>query len=209
MYRFVGIIARLILPRLFRIHVTGREHIPQEGGVVLACNHISWLDVILLAFVVQPRPIHYMAKKELFQRKGVAWFLRSLHAFPVDRQKPGPSALKIPLAMLQSGEVVGIFPTGTRTSEDATLKQGAVTIAMRAKAPLVVAVYQGPRSLKFSYLFHRAAVELHFWPALSMPQDGDRRQAQTVVMQQLSERLGGEVESNEMHDGHPAQSSQV
>ncbi|QBD83373.1 1-acyl-sn-glycerol-3-phosphate acyltransferase [Ktedonosporobacter rubrisoli] len=206
MYRFLAIVAYLIIPRFFRVKVTGKEHVPQQGGIVLTCNHISWLDVILLAFVVLPRPIHYMAKKELFQQKLVAWFLRSMHAFPVDRQKPGPSALKIPLAALQSGEVVGIFPSGTRASEDAALKQGAVTIAMRAKSPLIVAVYQGPKRFKLSYLWHRPSISMHFWPALLIPNEGDRKQAQAMVMQQLSLLLGSEPGSKEAQPDFSAQS---
>lgn len=197
MYRFVALVAHLVLPRLFRIHVTGKEHVPQEGGVVLTCNHGSWLDIILLAFAVWPRPVHYMAKKELFQQKWMAWFLHSLYAFPVDRQKPGPSVLKIPLAVLQSREVVGIFPSGTRV-ENTALKQGAVTIAMRAKTPLIVAVYRGPKRLKLSYLLHRPSVSLHFWPALIIPYDEDRKQAQTMMMQQLNALLGSELSSKEL-----------
>ena len=188
MYRLVALLAHLILPRLFRIHVTGKEHVPQEGGVVLTCNHRSCLDVIVLAFVVWPRPVYYMAKKELFRQKWMASFLHSLHAFPVDRQKPGPSALKIPLAVLQSREVVGIFPSGTR-AEDTALKQGAITIAMRADAPLIVAVYQGPKRLKLTYLLHRPPVSLHFWPTLLVSHDGDRKQAQTTATQQLTQDL--------------------
>ena len=191
MYRFVAMVVRFILPCFFRIHVTGKEHVPSEGGVVLTCNHLSWLDVIFLAFAVLPRPVHYMAKKELFRRKWVARFFYSLHAFPVDRHKPGPSALKIPLAALREGEIVGIFPGGTRTGEDVALKQGAVTIAMRADVPLLAAVYQGPKRFRFSYIVRRPSVSLQFWPALSISQHGDRKQEQAIVMQQLSERLQG------------------
>ncbi|GHO43373.1 lysophospholipid acyltransferase family protein [Ktedonospora formicarum] len=189
-YRLLAFIARLILPCFFRIHITGEDHVPSEGRVVLTCNHTSWLDVLFLAYATLPRPIHYMAKKELFKQALVAWFLRSLHAFPVDRQKPGPSVLKNSLAILENGDVLGIFPSGTRTNEDTALKQGAVTIALRAQAPLIAAVYRGPLRWKLSYLFRRPSVTLHFWPALSSSHDGeDRKQAQMLLMQRLSERL--------------------
>lgn len=195
-YRLLAFIARLLLPCFFRIHVTGKDHLPSKGRIVLTCNHVSWLDVLFLAYAVLPRPTNYMAKKELFKRPLVAWFLRSLHAFPVDRQKPGPSVLKNSLALLEKENVLGIFPSGTRTSEDTALKQGAVTIALRAQAPLIAAVYRGPLRWKLSYLFRRPSVSLHFWPALSGPHNGeDRKQAQMLLMQQLSERLTQEPQS--------------
>jgi 1-acyl-sn-glycerol-3-phosphate acyltransferase len=89
-----------------------------------------------------------MAKKQLFDNKAIGWFLRQLNAFPVDRDNPGPSVLKIPYKLLSEGEVVGIFPSGTRTSEQTALKQGAITIAQRSKVPIIPAVYIGPDNLK-------------------------------------------------------------
>ncbi|GCE45352.1 1-acyl-sn-glycerol-3-phosphate acyltransferase [Thermosporothrix hazakensis] len=193
MYRFVALIARLLLPLFFRISFSGREHVPSQGGAVLACNHVSWLDVIFLAYAVQPRPVHYMAKRELFQHKLIARFLRSIHAFPVNRENPGPSALKTPLQLLREGKVVGIFPGGTRKSEDIALKQGAVTIALRADVPLIPARYRGPLRLRISYLFRRPEVSIQFMPALEMPQEADRKQTQLLATQRLSELLGGIV----------------
>ncbi|MDW7673501.1 MAG: lysophospholipid acyltransferase family protein, partial [Bacillota bacterium] len=111
------------------------------------------------AISIFPREIHYMAKKELFKNSLVAAFLRSLHAFPVDRDAPGPSSLKIPLGLLKKGETVGIFPTGTRTVNN-SLKQGAVTIAQMAKAPLVPVVYKGPVGLKAKNFFARETASI-------------------------------------------------
>ena len=74
--------------------------------------------------------------------------MKKIHAFPVDRENPGPSSIKTPIKLLKEGKIVGIFPSGTRTSEDVPLKRGAVTIAQMGKAPLVPAAYKGPSTGK-------------------------------------------------------------
>jgi 1-acyl-sn-glycerol-3-phosphate acyltransferase len=74
--------------------------------------------------------------------------LRKLNAFPVDRANPGPSVLKSPSRLLAQGEIVGIFPSGTRIEEKTALKQGAITIVSRSKVPIIPAAYVGPNSFK-------------------------------------------------------------
>ena len=76
--------------------------------------------------------------------------LKSLNAFPVDRENPGPSTLK-PVNLLKEHKTIGIFPTGHRTSEGAPLKRGAATIAMLGKAPILPAAYVGPKNSWFDY----------------------------------------------------------
>jgi 1-acyl-sn-glycerol-3-phosphate acyltransferase len=98
----------------------------------------------MLALAVYPTQIHFMAKKELFNSSFSDKFLRSINAFPVNRENPGPSTLKIPLKLLKENKCVGIFPGGTRTTEDVPLKRGAVTIGLKAKAPILPAAYSGP-----------------------------------------------------------------
>lgn len=114
----------------------------------MTCSHIGWIDVIMLGIAVYPTPVHFMAKKELFANAFAERFLRSIKAFPVNRENPGPSALKIPMKLLKENRCVGIFPSGTRSNEDVPLKKGAVTIAVKSKAPLLPAVYQGPSTFK-------------------------------------------------------------
>jgi hypothetical protein len=73
------------------------------------------------------------------------------------------------------------------------LKQGAVSFALRAHAPLIAAVYQWPGLFRFSYMVRRPFVSLQFWPALHIGQSGDRKQEQAMAIQQLSERLRGQL----------------
>ncbi|GER67720.1 1-acyl-sn-glycerol-3-phosphate acyltransferase [Weizmannia acidilactici] len=148
MYRFGYYIVSFILLLLGgKMKKENKEKIPAAPFVVV-CTHRSWLDIIFLALALWPYEIHYMAKQELFSKKWVKWLLTKLHAFPVNRENPGPSSLKIPMKILKEGEIVGIFPSGTRSSEHVSLKRGAVTIALKANVPLVPAVYKGPKTFK-------------------------------------------------------------
>ncbi|QTD41877.1 1-acyl-sn-glycerol-3-phosphate acyltransferase [Sporosarcina sp. Te-1] len=157
MYAVILRIAKMILGVLGKYEVKNKHLLPSEGGYIVTCTHKGWLDVVVLA-VCLPRPIHFMAKQELFRVKLLSSFLRKLNAFPVNRENPSPSSIKIPIKLLKRGEVVGIFPGGTRTTEDVALKRGAVTIANLAKAPVVPAVYEGPRSIRELLKMRKATI---------------------------------------------------
>jgi 1-acyl-sn-glycerol-3-phosphate acyltransferase len=148
MYKFCANAIKLIFGLRGGIKVYNKENLPSDSGFVIACTHTGWVDVVALGAGLLPYEIHYMAKKELFAKKLIGKFLSSVHAFPVDRENPGPSSIKTPIKLLKEGEVVGIFPSGTRTIEDVPLKRGAVTIAQLGKSPLVPAAYSGPSNGK-------------------------------------------------------------
>ncbi|SFJ41036.1 lysophospholipid acyltransferase family protein [Thermoflavimicrobium dichotomicum] len=158
MYRFAAVIVSTFLKLFYRFKVVGRENLPASGGFVIACNHTGWLDILSLAIGILPYQVNYMAKKELFTNRFVAWFLSKLKSFPVDRDNPGPSSLKVPIRLLRNGEVVGIFPSGTRTQEEVPLKRGAVFLSEKAKVPLVPAIYVGPPAIRFRDLFRRKKI---------------------------------------------------
>lgn len=146
MYKFMKLLAKGLFSGFRKMNIEQINYLPETGGYIVACSHTGWVDVVALG-VALPRPIHFMAKKELFYNKLIASFLRKINAFPVNRENPGPSSLKIPVKLLKSGEVVGIFPSGTRSSEDVSLKRGAVTIANLSKVPIVPAFYHGPSTI--------------------------------------------------------------
>ncbi|WP_042346621.1 lysophospholipid acyltransferase family protein [Bacillus massiliigorillae] len=148
MNTFVCTVLFIVIKLFGLLKIKGKTNKPSNHRYVVTCSHTSWIDCIMLAIAVYPTPVHFMAKKELFNRSFSRKFMESVKAFPVNRENPGPSALKIPLKILKNNKCVGIFPSGTRTSEDVPLKRGAVTIAMKAKAPLLPAVYKGPTKFK-------------------------------------------------------------
>ncbi|RHW42313.1 1-acyl-sn-glycerol-3-phosphate acyltransferase [Neobacillus notoginsengisoli] len=160
MYQQVGYLLKGVLRLFSRTKVFNKEVLPESGGYVIACTHTGWVDIFALGTSVLPKEIHYMAKKQLFQNRLIGWTLRNLNAFPVDRDKPGPSVLKIPQRLLAKGEVVGIFPSGTRVTEQAELKQGAITIAMRSQVPIIPAAYSGPNTFKELFTFQKSRLIL-------------------------------------------------
>ncbi|WP_053366588.1 lysophospholipid acyltransferase family protein [Bacillus sp. FJAT-27245] len=187
MYKFAGYLAKGLLAVFTRPKIYNREVLPKEGGFVLACTHTGWIDVLVLGTAVLPRQIHYMAKKQLFASRFGGWFLKKLNAFPVDRDAPGPSVLKIPHRLLAKGEIVGIFPSGTRVKEQAELKQGAITIAMRSKVPIIPAAYSGPNTFKELFSFQGA--RLVFGEPIEIPPSArDEREFYTRL---LEEKLSG------------------
>lgn len=159
MYKLIATLAKFIFFFIAKIELKNTYKLPENGGYVITCAHRGWLEIIALGISL-PRPIHFMAKKELFRSKIVAAFLTSIKAFPIDRENPSPSSIKMPVKLLKSGEVVGIFPSGTRTAEGAPVKRGAVTIAGLAKVPLVPVRYEGPANLKDIWKCRKATITI-------------------------------------------------
>lgn len=132
-----------VLLALYRTRFVGTENLPAEGGYIVAGNHVSYLDPILL-WCGAPKPTHFMAKKELFDAPVIGWGLRRLWAIPIRRATADREAIGRATALLKHGEVIGIFPEGTRqragAEGDAELGQahaGVAFIAMHAGAPVV------------------------------------------------------------------------
>jgi 1-acyl-sn-glycerol-3-phosphate acyltransferase len=181
-YQFVGYFLKCILRVFGKLHVYGQHHVPKEGAYVIACTHTGWVDVFYLGISLLPTKIHYMAKKQLFENRLIGWFLHKLNAFPVDRENPGPSVLKIPSRLLAQGEVVGIFPSGTRIEEQTALKQGAITIAQRSKVPIIPAAYVGPNNLK--ELFTKRKAYLIFGEPIHIPSSKEQRDYFTNLLEE-------------------------
>jgi 1-acyl-sn-glycerol-3-phosphate acyltransferase len=132
----------------FQLH--GTEHVPREGGALLAFNHVSYIDFVLGGFAAQPskRLVRFMAKREVFDHSVGGPVMRSMHHISVDRADGGAS-LDEALRYLQEGEVVGIFPEATisRSFEIKELKTGAARIAAQAGVPLIPVVLWGTQRM--------------------------------------------------------------
>jgi 1-acyl-sn-glycerol-3-phosphate acyltransferase len=134
-----------VLFPLYQYKIIGLENFPAEGGVLLCANHISNLDPPLVG-VTSPRPIHYMAKDELFKAPVLGKLLPSVNAFPVKRGLSDREALRKGLSVLKEGGVLGLFPEGTRskTGELGKGLAGAGFFALRSQAQVVPCAIIGP-----------------------------------------------------------------
>lgn len=154
-YRFCRAVLRALYKLLFRYEVTGLEHIPQEGGVLLCSNHLTMLDPPTIGIMAK-RKVHFMAKQELFQIFGFGWLITQLGAFPVKRGGVSKESIKTALTLLRSGHVMGIFPEGRRVKNGeggGIGKKGAATFALRSDAAVI------PVAIVGNYkLFHKLKV---------------------------------------------------
>ena len=112
--QFFKIILFPIYRLIFWYSVEGLENIPTDKGIIVCSNHISNLDPIFWIIVLKRR-IHYMAKKELFKNKILGWLLPKFDVFPIDRGKLDVKSIKHAINVVKSGDVLGIFPEGTRS----------------------------------------------------------------------------------------------
>ncbi len=121
-----------------RLQVTGAEHVPSTGPAIVAANHRSMLDVPLLVMAC-PRPIVFMGKRELFADPFRRWLFHTTGGFPVRREILDIRAIDIALAVLERGEVLGMYPEGTRSRTGKLLPflKGAAWLALRTAAPIV------------------------------------------------------------------------
>jgi len=128
------------------LQMTGTEHVPRKGGVLLAVNHIGYVDFIYGGLAANPsgRKVRFMAKRELFDHKATGPLMRSLHHIEVDRGA-GVASYQQAVDYLKKGEAVGIFPEATisRSFELKEFKSGAVRIAADAGVPLVPVILWG------------------------------------------------------------------
>lgn len=121
----------------------GREHVPRVGGALLVANHASFLDVLVLG-VAMPRPLNFVARSTLFVGP-LGWMIRSVGAFPIQREGIGASGVKETLRRARKGGIVALFPEGTRSDDGrlADLRPGIAALAQRAGVPVIPVAIAG------------------------------------------------------------------
>jgi 1-acyl-sn-glycerol-3-phosphate acyltransferase len=170
-YRALRVVSAL--PRwYFRLRVEGAEHVPAAGPCVLAANHASYIDPIVLATAC-PRPVQFIVDREQYYRPLVHWIAARTGAIPVENDPRDLGSLRRALLALRQGAVLGIFPEGGR-SDDGRLKPakpGAALLALRAGVPLVPAGIVGAyRAYSRYHRFpHPAPITVRFGDPLPFP----------------------------------------
>ena len=133
-----------------KLELSGTEHIPETGGAVLACTHVSYLDFIFcgLAGLPAKRKTRFMAKQQIFANRIAGPLMRGMHHIPVDRAA-GQASYREAVAALRAGEVVGVFPEATisRSFTVKPIKTGAVRMAAEAGVPLIPMTVWGSQRL--------------------------------------------------------------
>lgn len=134
---------------VLRVRVEGMENIPPDGiGVFVVSNHLHNADPVLLE-IVFPRPLHFMAKEEIYRIKPLGWLVTKFGNFPVARGKSDRKAVRNAITRLQHGVAVGLFPEGTRskTMRLAPPRAGAGFIAIQGGAPILPVAITGSERL--------------------------------------------------------------
>lgn len=143
-YRALQIFLPLIMP-VFHFRVIGKEDVPSTEGVILAANHVSYVDPLFIGVALVERQLHFLAKEELFRFPLFGALIRELHAFPVRRGQGDHAAVRQCLRLLAEGEMLLMFPEGTRGDGMALLEaeEGIGFLAARSGCPVVPVYVQG------------------------------------------------------------------
>ena len=164
---YTGIKAALswLFRLVFRVKIIGAENIPAEAGFILASNHTSDWDPVLL-FMCFPRKIRFIGKKEIFDTPVIGTVVTWLGGFPIDRGTADMDALDHAAQMLQAGQVIGIFPEGTRSKDCKMLKVklGIGIVAAKTEADVLPVCIMG-RGVKRPRALHRTYI--HFGEVIS------------------------------------------
>ncbi|HLH13349.1 MAG TPA: lysophospholipid acyltransferase family protein [Solirubrobacteraceae bacterium] len=165
--RAILVPAFLIYLRMQRV---GREHLPRSGPLLLAANHRSFLDPFVIGTLVR-RPVYYMAKRELFEKRWQAWILNALGAFPVDRGAGDRDAMATAREILERGDCVVVFPEGTRIRRGplAQPRRGVGRLALETGAPVAPVAVIGSDAVRRGWRIRPRKVRLRVGRPLRFP----------------------------------------
>jgi len=189
---FVRIGARLY----WRIRLEGTQHIPADGPLIIAPNHVTYADPVLVWLPIRLR-VHFMAWDALFDVPVLSWLIRRLRAFPVQLESADPRSTREAVRLLQAGQSVMIFPEAAR-SPDGRLQRfrpGAFRLASSLQVPVLPVTILGghdswppgrvlPRPGQLSIVYH---------PVISPPREPDARVAARVLARQVRDAIASSL----------------
>ena len=190
-------VAKLLLV-IFRVRVVCPERVPSSGAI-LAGNHVSYGDPVLL-WCAAPRRVRFMAKSELWRSRFLGWAITTFWAFPVKRGEPDRQAIAKATDLLKSGELVGIFPEGTRVRDGAVEPQGGVAfLAMRAGVPIVPVGIAGTDKIRpdGAILMHFPRVTFVFGEPVC-PEDFDHLPSRKERVEAITAEVMGRIAASLM-----------
>ncbi len=189
--------ARWLLRRLFwlggGLEVRSRELTPPSGPLIVACNHASYLDPMILGAAFD-RPLHFMARRSLFEVPVFGWLIRQTLAFPLNREGDSREAIRAFGSLLAEDNAVLIFPEGTRSRDGSlsSVKSGVGMIAVRYQAPVLPVYIWGSYQ---SWPRNRTVPRPHHLkvcigqPLQPLGKDADRKQEQERIVAEVGQAL--------------------
>ena len=171
LYRFLCVSCPVLFKCLGGFNVNGLENVPKSGGFIVAANHVSFLDPLVIG-ISCPRRLSYMARHDLFSNPVFGGIIRNLGAFPVKRKTADLSAIKEAVKRLKNGGGLLVFPEGTRQSGGNLSEQaqpGIGFLAAKVNVPVIPALVEGTdKSLpKNARCIHPARISVRFGRQIS------------------------------------------
>lgn len=209
LYSVLQPVVKLLITLIWRPTVSGLQHVPSSGRMIMACNHVSAFETYFVPCMI-PREIHWLGKDALFKGKGAfgkcfAWLMRSVNVIPVDRSGDGgaTAALIAGIAVLEGEHALGVFPEGTRSPDGRMYrgKTGAVRLALATGAPILpvaaLGAFEAQRSRKAIVPKLGAKLHTQIGPTIDMRAelaklrgaDGGDHSASRVELQTLTRIL--------------------
>jgi 1-acyl-sn-glycerol-3-phosphate acyltransferase len=195
-------ILKPLLRALYGIKVEGIENIPKKGAAIIAANHVSFLDSFFIPLVVRFRKVTYLAKADYFKSWKTAWFFKMAGQIPIEREGGEKSevALNTALKVLREGNLLGIYPEGTRSPNGKLLHRGRTGVARLALAggvPIVPCGLVGtdevqPKDAKFPKLIGRPKVVVRFGRPLDFSRHADQAHDR-FVLRSITDELMYEI----------------
>lgn len=187
-YSIVRLVSVIVSKIAFGLEVHGKENIPKKEGFILASNHASFLDPVILGAAC-PRRLNFMARDDLFTSRWFGGFISCLNAFPVKRNNADIGALKEAIRRVKAGGALVLFPEGSRSSGDGLLEPqpGIGFIAAKLNAPVVPAFIRGsgeawPRGAK---AIQPKKISVYFGKQISI----ERRMPYQDIAQQIMKSI--------------------
>ncbi len=164
LYEATHALAKIVFKLLFNLTIVGVENVPKEGGVIVAPNHKSALDIPIVGRAL-PRKMYTLSKEEMFKNRFVSWYITTMGGIPIKRNSADINSLKTAIKVLEKGKTLLLFPEGTRSETDklGELKKGFIFISTKSKAQILPTGIAGtgiamPKKSKMIKFVHIAIV---------------------------------------------------
>ena len=180
----------------WRIRFEGTEHIPTDGPLIIAPNHVTYADPVLVCIPIR-FAVHFMAWDALFRIPGFSWLIRRLRAFPVQIDSADPRSTREAVRLLQSGQAVMIFPEGGRTPDGRLqrFRPGAFRLACSLKVPVLpVTIVGGHASWPPGRMLPRPGrLRIIYQPIVPPPHEADSRAAARMLAREVRDAIAASL----------------